>query len=195
MQAKKFLGGQDWIRARTALYDFYNRDALAQQRRCIIPQQVSPPWSCPPKICKGSPFEAEMALSWSLHLSCTTSTTTMRSRNSAAASSPSWCASEVRPLCLQCGALLIACENRHGGFGILLKLCLRSSSAALPADTLPPPHLFLCGTSKPSGAFVYCPVEGCRVLQGMHALWRELQTDGELCRRWRMCCGAWIASL
>ena len=47
VQAKKFLGGQDWIRARTALYDFYNRDALAQQRRCIIPQQVSPPWSCP----------------------------------------------------------------------------------------------------------------------------------------------------
>ena len=42
MQAKKFLGGQDWIRARTALYDFYNRDALAQQRRCIIPQQVYP---------------------------------------------------------------------------------------------------------------------------------------------------------
>jgi hypothetical protein len=54
VQAKKFLGGVDWIRARTALSDFYNRDALAQQRRCIIPQQVSPPQSyLPIPSCKG----------------------------------------------------------------------------------------------------------------------------------------------
>lgn len=40
-QARRFLANQDWDRAKSEIYNIYNRDAVAQQRRCIVSHQVT----------------------------------------------------------------------------------------------------------------------------------------------------------
>ena len=37
-QAKRFLAGQDWHRAKTDIYNIYNREQL---RRCVVTHQVT----------------------------------------------------------------------------------------------------------------------------------------------------------
>ena len=41
-QARRFLASQDWNRAKSEIYNIYNRDSVAQQRRCIVSHQVTP---------------------------------------------------------------------------------------------------------------------------------------------------------
>lgn len=41
VQARRFLQTQNWERAKREIYSIYNRDTRAQQRRCIVSNQVT----------------------------------------------------------------------------------------------------------------------------------------------------------